>query len=63
MLYFNEVSDNVVFSCNEIGILNIYLNNFNLDNNFDEYDPDTIFLSDIWLGILNLKKANHTKKS
>ena len=27
-----------------MGILNIVLNNINLDNNFDESDPDTIFL-------------------
>ena len=42
ILYFNEDSGNVVCSCNEIGILNIDLNNINLDNNFDEDDPDTI---------------------
>ena len=33
---------NVVFSCNEMGILNIDLNNLNLHNNFDEDDPDAI---------------------
>ena len=27
-----------------MGILNINLNNFNLDNNFNEDDPDTIIL-------------------
>ena len=27
-----------------MGILNTDLNNINLDNNFDETDPDTIFL-------------------
>ena len=27
-----------------MGILNIDLNNINLDNNFDEGDPDTIIL-------------------
>ena len=42
ILYFNEDSGNVIFSCNEMGILNIDLGNFNFDNNFDEYDPDTI---------------------
>ena len=42
ILYFNEDSGNVVFSCNEMGILNIGLNNINLDNNFDEVDSDTI---------------------
>ena len=42
ILYFNEDSGNVAFSCNEMGILNIGLNNINLDNNFDEVDSDTI---------------------
>ena len=41
--YFDEDFGNVVFNCNEIGILNIDLNCINLDgNNFDEGDPDTI---------------------
>ena len=44
MLYFNEDSDKVVFDCNEMGILNIDVNNINLDNNFDEDDPDTFIL-------------------
>ena len=41
ILYFNEDSGNVVFSCNEMVILDINLNNINLENNFDEDDPDT----------------------
>ena len=44
ILYFNEDSGNVVFSCNKMGILNINLNNINLDNNFDEDDPNTMIL-------------------
>ena len=44
ILYFNEDSGNVIFSCDEMGILNIEFNNINLDNNFDEDDPDTIIL-------------------
>ena len=44
ILYFNENSGNVVFSCNEMGIYNIDLNNVNLDNNIDGDDPDTIIL-------------------
>ena len=44
ILYFNEDSRNVVFSCNEMGILSVNLNNINLDNTFDEDDPDTIIL-------------------
>ena len=44
-LYFNEDStSNVVCSCNELGILNIDLNDINLGNNFDEDDPDTIII-------------------
>ena len=44
MFYFNEGSGNFVCFCNEIGILNIYIININLDNNFDEDDSDTIIL-------------------
>ena len=43
-ILFNEVSGNVVFSCNEMSILNIDVTNINLDNNFDEDDPDTVIL-------------------
>ena len=45
ILYFNENSGNVLFSSNEMDILNIGNNNINLENNFDEDDPDTIILS------------------
>ena len=31
-----------VAKSNEMGILSVYLYNINLDNNFDEDDPDTI---------------------
>ena len=44
ILYFNENFRNVVFSCNEMGIFNIDLNNINLDNKFDEDDPSTMIL-------------------
>ena len=57
ILYFNEDSDNVVFSCNAMGILNIDLKNINLDNNFDEEDPDAITFVRLFLGILHLKTA------
>ena len=53
ILYFNENSGNILFSSNEMDILNIGNNNINLENNFDEDDP-VLFLSDFWLGILNL---------
>ena len=44
MLYFflmKLLVMSVTFSCNEMGILRVNLNNINLDNNFDEDDPDT----------------------
>ena len=45
MLYFIEDSGNVVFSCNEIGILHIDLYNNNLDDtNYMKDDADTIIL-------------------
>ena len=43
ILDFDEDFDNVIFNCNEMGILNKDRNCINLDdNNFDEDDPDTI---------------------
>ena len=42
ILEFNEDFGNVIFTYNEMGILNIDLNNIDLENNFDEDDPDTI---------------------
>ena len=45
ILYFNEDSGNVIFSCNGMGILYIRLNNINVDDiNYDAYDPDTNIL-------------------
>ena len=40
-----------------MGILNIDLNIINLDNNFDEEDPDTIIL--IWLLAWHVKFEKH----
>ena len=45
-----------------MGIVNIDLNNIDLDNNFDEEDPDTIILSYFWLIILNLKNTKNLEK-
>ena len=45
IIYFNEDSGNVVFSCNEISFPNIALNDINLDDtNYEEDDPDIIIL-------------------
>ena len=43
VLYFNEDSGGVIFSCNEMGILSIDLNSINLDDtNYDGDDPESI---------------------
>ena len=42
-----------------MGILNIDLNTFNLD---DKIILILLFSSDFWLGILNFKNAKHLKK-
>ena len=44
ILYFNDGSGDAVFNYSEMGIVNIDLNKINLDDNFDEDDPDTIIL-------------------
>ena len=62
ILYFNKDSGNIVFSCNKMGILNIDLNNINLDNNFYEDDPDTIFLVRLLAWHLKFEKRNALKK-
>ena len=42
ILYFNEDSHNALFSCNEMSIVRIDLNNINLDNtNYVEDDSET----------------------
>ena len=61
-LYFNEDSDNVVFKCNEMGILNIDLNNIILDNNFDEDDPNTIILIRLLAWNIKFQKCKALKK-
>ena len=62
ILYFNEDFGNVVFSFNEKGILNIDLNNINLDNNFDEDDPDIIILIRLLAWHIKLEKCKVLKK-
>ena len=43
ILNFNEDSSDVTFSCNEMGILSVNLNNINLDGtNYEQDDPDNI---------------------
>ena len=46
-----------------MGIVNIDLNNTNLDDNFMKKILILLFLSDVWLGILNLKNAKNLQKN
>ena len=63
ILYFDEDFGNVVFNCNEIGILKIDLNCINLDdNNFDEDDPDTIILIKLVTWHIKFEKLKALKK-
>ena len=62
ILYFNGDSGNVVFSCNEMVILNIDFNNIILDNNFDEDDPDTIIFIRFLTWHIKFEKSKALKK-
>ena len=64
IFYFNEDSGNVVFSCNEIGILNIDLCNINLDNKDDEDgdDSDTIIHIRYLTWYVKFEKRKELKK-
>ena len=63
MLFFNEDSCNVIFSCNGMAILNIDINNVNLDDtNYDEDDPDTTILARRLAQHMKFEKRKALKK-
>ena len=62
ILCFNEDSGDVVFNCNVMGIFIIDLNNVNLDNNFDEDDPETIILIRLLTWHIKIEKRKELKK-
>ena len=63
ILYFNEDSSNAVFNWNEMGSLNIDLNNINLDDtNHEEDDPNTIILIRLMARHIKFKKTQILKK-
>ena len=62
LLFFDEDSDNVAFSCNKMGILSVNLHNINLEKILMKVILILLFLSDLWLGIVNLKNTKHIKK-
>ena len=63
ILFFKEDSGNVVFSCNEMGIINIDLNNINLgDTNYEEDDPDSIIHIRLLAWHIKFEKHKELKK-
>ena len=63
ILYFIEDSGNDIFSCIEMGILNIDFNNINLnDTNYDEDDPETIIHVRLLAWHIEFEKCKALKK-
>ena len=62
ILYFNEDFGDAVFNYNEMGTVNIDLNNINLDDNFDEEDPKNIILIRLLSWHINSEKPKELKK-
>ena len=62
ILYFNEDFGDAVFNYNEMGIVNIDLNNINLNDNFDEEDPKNIILIRLLSWHINSEKPKELKK-
>ena len=61
-IYSTLDSSNVVFSCNEMGILNMGVKNIIiLIITLMKMILILLLLSDFWLGILNLKNVKHLK--
>ena len=62
-LFFDEDSDNVTFSIDEIGILSVDLNNINLDDvNFYGDGPETIIQVRLMAWHSKLKRRKAFKK-
>ena len=46
-----------------MGILCVDLNSINFDDsNYNKNEPESLFMSDFWLSIVNLSDVNHFKK-
>ena len=62
ILYFNEDPGDVAFNYNEMGIVNIDLNDINLDDSFDQEDPNTINLIRLSTWHTKFEKCKEIKK-
>ena len=62
IVYFDEDFGNVIFSCNEMVILNTDLNDSNLDNNFDEDDTGAVIHISLLAWLIKFEKHKALKK-
>ena len=63
ILYLNEDSDDVMFSCNEMGVLSIDFNDINLSGtNYAENDPETVINIKILAWYSKFEKHKAPKK-
>ena len=63
ILYFNEDSGDAIFSCDEMHILSVDLNNINLeDTNYDEDDLETIIRIRLFAWHIKFEKRKALEK-
>ena len=62
ILYINEDSGDAGFIYDEMDVVNVNLNNINVDNNFDEEDPNTIIHNSLLPWHTKLGKCKKLKK-
>ena len=60
-LFYEDFGD-VTFCCKEMGILSVHRDKNNLDNSFDDDDPDTILLIRLLAWHIKCKKSKTLKK-
>ena len=63
ILYFDEDSGNVVFNSNDMGILNIDLDNLNLDHNFDKDYLGTNIYVKVLTWNIKFENGKHLEKN
>ena len=62
ILYINEDSGDAGFIYDEMDVVDVNLNNINVDNNFDEEDPNTIIHTRLLPWHTKLGKCKKLKK-
>ena len=63
MLFFNGDSVSVTFFGDELGILSVDINNINLDDvSFLKMILKLLFMSDLWVSVIDLNKGKHLKR-